>query len=115
MCLRLFFVNHFFTVHINSQSIYSCLVPTFLNIVYIISFQKKKKQKNDSDILFFFHFSDKLMDSDGSKEDSSVDSGTETSRSLYPEVRRESLIIPKKVSLPTREAMDNYLEQLFGS
>lgn len=50
------------------------------------------------------------MDSDGSKEDSSVDSGTETSRSLYPEVRRESLIIPKKVSLPTREAMDNYLE-----
>uniref|UniRef100_A0A8D9ANH6 Mitogen-activated protein kinase-binding protein 1 n=1 Tax=Cacopsylla melanoneura TaxID=428564 RepID=A0A8D9ANH6_9HEMI len=39
---------------------------------------------------------EKILDSDGSKEDSSVDSGTETSRSLYPDVRRESLIIPKK-------------------
>ncbi|KAI5731936.1 hypothetical protein M8J77_018670 [Diaphorina citri] len=43
---------------------------------------------------------EKLLDSDGSKEDSSVDSGTETSRSLYPDVRRESLIIPKKTHRP---------------
>lgn len=34
-------------------------------------------------------------ESDGSKEDSSVDSGTETSR---PEDRHEKLIIPQKVS-----------------
>lgn len=37
-------------------------------------------------------------DSDGFKDDSSVDSGTETSRSIYPENQKESLIVPKKVS-----------------
>ncbi|XP_050438711.1 mitogen-activated protein kinase-binding protein 1 [Adelges cooleyi] len=35
-------------------------------------------------------------DSDCFKDDSSVDSGTETSRSIYPESQKESLIIPKK-------------------
>ncbi|XP_050529445.1 mitogen-activated protein kinase-binding protein 1 [Daktulosphaira vitifoliae] len=35
-------------------------------------------------------------DSDCFKDDSSVDSGTETSRSNYPESQKESLIIPKK-------------------
>lgn len=38
-------------------------------------------------------------DFDGFKDDSSVDSGTETSRSIYPENQKESLIIPKKVNL----------------
>lgn len=37
------------------------------------------------------------MDSDGSKEDSSIDSGTETSRSLFHEVRRDITILPKQV------------------
>jgi len=32
------------------------------------------------------------------KDDSSVDSGTETSRSIYPENQKESLIVPKKVN-----------------
>lgn len=36
-------------------------------------------------------------DSDCFKDDSSVDSGTETSRSIYPESQKESLIVPKKV------------------
>lgn len=57
---------------------------------------------------------EKLLDSDGSKEDSSVDSGTETSRSLYPDVRRESLIIPKKVSAVVLDLLtllnDTFLE-----
>ncbi|KAE9544023.1 hypothetical protein AGLY_001712 [Aphis glycines] len=35
-------------------------------------------------------------DSDCFKDDSSVDSGTETSRSIYPESQKESLIVPKK-------------------
>lgn len=38
-------------------------------------------------------------DSDCFKDDSSVDSGTETSRSNYPENQKESLIVPKKVIL----------------
>lgn len=37
-------------------------------------------------------------DSDCFKDDSSVDSGTETSRSIYPESQKESLIVPKKVN-----------------
>lgn len=37
-------------------------------------------------------------DSDCFKDDSSVDSGTETSRSIYPESHKESLIVPKKVN-----------------
>lgn len=36
-------------------------------------------------------------DSDGFQDDSSIDSGTETSRSIYPENQKESLIVPKKV------------------
>jgi len=34
---------------------------------------------------------------DGFRDDSS-DSGTETSRSIYPENQKESLIVPKKVN-----------------
>ncbi|VVC42307.1 Hypothetical protein CINCED_3A022545 [Cinara cedri] len=41
-------------------------------------------------------------DSDGFQDDSSVDSGTETSRSIYPENQKESLIVPKKtVRIPS--------------
>lgn len=40
---------------------------------------------------------DKRMDSDGSKEDSSIDSGTETSRSLLHEIRRDITILSKQI------------------
>ncbi|XP_039299176.1 mitogen-activated protein kinase-binding protein 1 [Nilaparvata lugens] len=41
--------------------------------------------------------SEKRLDSDGSKEDSSIDSGTETSRSLFTEVKRETISTQKKL------------------
>ncbi|XP_075219511.1 WD repeat domain 62 isoform X2 [Lycorma delicatula] len=62
------------------------------------------KSVYDSDSIIPFPMNtEKRLDSDGSKEDSSIDSGTETSRSLFPEIRRETIIVPKKTNRSQHE------------
>jgi len=53
----------------------------------------------DSSGILLMNSNNLKEDFDFFKDDSSVDSGTDTSRSIYPENQKESLIIPKKVNM----------------
>lgn len=58
--------------------------------------QWAQRATNSSEPSSIMQLSKDKEEFDGFQDDSS-DSGTETSRSIYPESQKESLIVPKKV------------------
>lgn len=60
--------------------------------------QWAQRATNSSDPCSIIQLSKNKEVFDGFRDDSS-DSGTDTSRSIYPENQKESLIVPKKVNL----------------
>lgn len=75
------------------------LINTSNNQINAPKGQWAQRATSSSEPSSILHLPINKDDSDCFKDDSSVDSGTETSRSNYPENQKESLIIPKKVIL----------------